>query len=53
METENSANPFHIVGIGASADGLEYFEQFFRHLPANSGMAGEPQMILLSIEVIS
>ena len=28
-----------IVGIGASAGGLEALEQFFRHDPANSGMA--------------
>ncbi|MBS4096890.1 MAG: PAS domain-containing protein [Sulfuricella sp.] len=30
---------FPIVGIGASAGGLEAFEQFFRHTPADSGMA--------------
>ena len=30
---------FSIVGIGASAGGLEAFEQFFRHLPPDSGMA--------------
>ena len=30
---------FPIVGIGASAGGLEAFEQFFRALPADSGMA--------------
>ena len=28
-----------IVGIGASAGGLEAFEQFFRACPADSGMA--------------
>ncbi|MEI6744451.1 MAG: chemotaxis protein CheB [Methylococcaceae bacterium] len=28
-----------IVGIGASAGGLEAFEQFFHHAPADSGMA--------------
>ena len=28
-----------IVGIGASAGGLEAFEQFFRHAPIDSGMA--------------
>ena len=28
-----------IVGIGASAGGLEAFEQFFRALPAETGMA--------------
>jgi two-component system, chemotaxis family, CheB/CheR fusion protein len=31
--------PFPIVGIGASAGGLEAFEQFFRSVPAESGMA--------------
>lgn len=30
---------FPIVGIGASAGGLEAFEQFFRAIPADSGMA--------------
>ncbi|MBU0592158.1 MAG: PAS domain-containing protein [Gammaproteobacteria bacterium] len=29
----------HIVGIGASAGGLEALEQFFAHVPAGSGMA--------------
>jgi two-component system, chemotaxis family, CheB/CheR fusion protein len=28
-----------IVGIGASAGGLEALEQFFSHMPANSGLA--------------
>ena len=32
-------SPFPIVGIGASAGGLEAFEGFFTHMPANSGMA--------------
>jgi two-component system CheB/CheR fusion protein len=30
---------FITVGIGASAGGLEAFEQFFTHMPANSGIA--------------
>jgi chemotaxis methyl-accepting protein methylase len=30
---------FPIIGMGASAGGLEAFEQFFRHVPADSGMA--------------
>ena len=30
---------FPIVGLGASAGGLEAFEQFFRHVPPDSGMA--------------
>ena len=34
-----SGNSFPIVGIGASAGGLEAFEQFFMHIPENSGMA--------------
>ena len=34
-----SATGFSIVGIGASAGGLEAFKQFFTHLPADSGMA--------------
>jgi two-component system CheB/CheR fusion protein len=31
--------PIKIVGIGASAGGLEAFEELFRHMPADSGMA--------------
>ncbi|MDD2852750.1 MAG: chemotaxis protein CheB [Desulfuromonadaceae bacterium] len=31
--------PFPVVGIGASAGGLEALEQFLRHTPENSGMA--------------
>ncbi len=30
---------FYIVGIGASAGGLEAFEKFFRNMPADSGIA--------------
>lgn len=30
---------FPIVGVGASAGGLEAFEQFFTHMPPDSGMA--------------
>ncbi|MFQ3621485.1 MAG: chemotaxis protein CheB, partial [Spirochaetales bacterium] len=28
-----------VVGIGASAGGLEALEQFFRHMPVDSGLA--------------
>ncbi|MDT8441184.1 MAG: chemotaxis protein CheB [Desulfuromonadales bacterium] len=31
--------PFPIVGIGASAGGLEALEQFLRHVPPDSGLA--------------
>lgn len=31
--------PFPIVGIGASAGGLEALEEFFRHVPPEPGMA--------------
>ena len=34
-----SGNSFPIVGVGASAGGLEAFEQFFEHVPEQSGMA--------------
>jgi two-component system, chemotaxis family, CheB/CheR fusion protein len=33
------SSPFPIIGIGASAGGLEAFEAFFRACPADSGMA--------------
>ncbi|MEY3289359.1 MAG: hypothetical protein RLZZ419_1601 [Pseudomonadota bacterium] len=32
-------NRFLIVGLGASAGGLEAFEQFFSHVPSDSGLA--------------
>ncbi|MFU8789558.1 MAG: chemotaxis protein CheB [Methylobacter sp.] len=36
---QRQSKNFPIVGLGASAGGLEAFEQFFRHMPSNSGMA--------------
>ncbi|WP_375450720.1 chemotaxis protein CheB [uncultured Devosia sp.] len=38
-QNEKSLPPGLIVGIGASAGGLEAFREFFAHLPADSGMA--------------
>jgi two-component system CheB/CheR fusion protein len=39
-EAERKETPgFPIVGIGASAGGLEAFEQFFTNMPPDSGMA--------------
>lgn len=37
--SDGTTAPFPIVGIGASAGGLEALEQFLGHVPANSGMA--------------
>ncbi|EIC28341.1 MULTISPECIES: chemotaxis protein CheB [Methylomicrobium] len=37
--SEDKAVPFKVVGIGASAGGLEAFEEFFQHMPADSGIA--------------
>ena len=43
--SENNIHPAHteqnfpIVGIGASAGGLDAFKRLLRHIPANSGMA--------------
>ena len=34
-----TSRPFSIVGIGASAGGLEALEVFFKNMPADSGMA--------------
>jgi two-component system, chemotaxis family, CheB/CheR fusion protein len=36
---ESSARPFLIVGLGASAGGLEALIEFFEHMPGDSGMA--------------
>ncbi|MBK8816618.1 MAG: PAS domain-containing protein [Methylococcaceae bacterium] len=36
---QDTRSSFNIVGIGASAGGLEAFEQFFRQIPADTGMA--------------
>ena len=38
-EPGNTAAPCAIVGIGASAGGLEALEQFLRHVPDGSGLA--------------
>src|SRR5579885_1365926 len=37
--SKKQENRFHIVGMCASAGGLEAFEQFFRIMPSDSGMA--------------
>ncbi len=37
--TNSKSVQFPIVGIGASAGGLEAFEQFFKNMPNDSGMA--------------
>src|SRR3972149_2216970 len=36
---ESAQHTIHIVGIGASAGGLEAIEQFFKTMPPDSGMA--------------
>jgi two-component system CheB/CheR fusion protein len=38
-ERDDQNHPFPIVGIGASAGGLEAFTQLLRHLPTDTGMA--------------
>ncbi len=35
----SSAVDFPIIGIGASAGGIDAFHKFFNSMPANSGMA--------------
>ncbi len=37
--SESHAPPTHIVGIGASAGGLEALQHFFANMPAESGLA--------------
>ena len=39
VPSETASPRFPIIGIGASAGGLEAFEAFFRACPADSGMA--------------
>ncbi len=39
LETPSNSQPFSVVGIGASAGGLEALEAFFAHMPADSGLA--------------
>ena len=38
-EIPSANNPFYVVGIGASAGGLDALERFFRNMPESSGMA--------------
>jgi two-component system CheB/CheR fusion protein len=38
-ESNEQTKPTHIVGIGASAGGLEAIEAFFKAMPPNSGVA--------------
>ena len=39
LESKNTKAPFYIVGIGASAGGLEALEAFFNNCPNNSDVA--------------
>jgi two-component system CheB/CheR fusion protein len=39
MDLTNRSSGFYIVGMGASAGGLEAFEKFFQHVPENPGVA--------------
>jgi len=39
QDTIRSSNDFLVVGIGASAGGLEAFKQFIKAIPVDSGMA--------------
>ena len=37
--TQSKTNGFLIAALGASAGGLEAFEKFFKHMPADAGIA--------------
>src|SRR3712207_5962816 len=37
--SENAKNQFLVVGVGGSAGSIASFREFFRHVPADSGMA--------------
>ncbi|MCO8121294.1 PAS domain-containing protein [Stieleria sp. TO1_6] len=39
QDNESDCDQFHVVGVGASAGGLEAIETFFEHMPVDSGMA--------------
>lgn len=39
LPTTSGAANFPIVGMGASAGGLEALQEFFTHMPADSGIA--------------
>lgn len=39
VATESSSAPACVVGLGASAGGLEALQTFFAHMPADSGLA--------------
>src|SRR5688572_26404544 len=39
MSVTSRPAPLHVVGIGASAGGLEALERFFQELPTDTGMA--------------
>jgi two-component system CheB/CheR fusion protein len=39
LATVESGRPLHVVGIGASAGGLEALERLFRQMPVDTGMA--------------
>jgi chemotaxis response regulator CheB len=43
-ELISSTLPFPVVGIGASADGLQAVKSFFEHMPHDNGMAFWPAM---------
>ena len=37
--SSQTTTPFPVIGLGASAGGLQALKDFFTHMPANSGMA--------------
>jgi len=50
LAAPKDSGDFHIVGMGASAGGLEAFERFFQNMPNDSGMGTDGTLGLRSVK---